>query len=197
MTAPAPAGFASRAAGLLEAAPVAALFLDPATGEALAGNAEAAQLLGCPSGHLPTAWAHVLGAVAPLRQRLLAVEATDRAEFFDSHLARPAGPPEAVLVRARRIIVEGRLVLTIGLVPTIRRNQAEMALAVASRRLEVALAGADLVAAGAPAGRGIGLGLAAARRAWLAAGCPTDAASRDRLLALALDAAEAGTKTPP
>jgi PAS domain S-box-containing protein len=144
MTAPAPAGFAARAAALLEAAPVAALFLDPATGEILAGNAEAALLLECPADALAAAWIHALGENATLRQRLLMVEATEHAEFFDTRLARPAGPPEAVLVRARRLTVEGRVVLTIGLIPTIRRNRAEMALGVANRRLEVALAGADL-----------------------------------------------------
>ncbi len=49
--------------------------------------------------------------------------------------------------------------------------------------------GAALVAAGAPPGRGLGLGLAAARRAWLAEGCPTDGAAKARLRALALEAA--------
>ncbi|WP_279357429.1 CCA tRNA nucleotidyltransferase [Methylobacterium indicum] len=49
--------------------------------------------------------------------------------------------------------------------------------------------GAALVAAGAPPGRGLGQGLAAARHAWLAEGCPTDAAARKRLAALALAAA--------
>ena len=59
------------------------------------------------------------------------------------------------------------------------------------------LAGADLMAAGVPAGRGIGLGLVAAREAWLAEGCGMDAASRERLLALALDAAGVATGTTP
>lgn len=144
MTAPAPAGFADRAAALLAVAPVAALFLDPATGEALAGNAEAAHLLGCHPGAVGETWAHALGDSAALRQRLATVEATERAELFDARLARRAGPPEAVLIRARRLTLEGRVVLTIGLVPTIRRNRAETALIVANRRLEVALAGADL-----------------------------------------------------
>jgi poly(A) polymerase len=49
--------------------------------------------------------------------------------------------------------------------------------------------GAALVAAGAPPGRGLGRGLAEARRAWLAEGCPTDAAAKARLCALALAAA--------
>ena len=70
MTAAARGGFAAQAADLLDAAPVAALFLDPATGEALAGNAEAAQLLDCPVEALPAAWAHALGDNAALRRRL-------------------------------------------------------------------------------------------------------------------------------
>ncbi|MFH6781730.1 MULTISPECIES: CCA tRNA nucleotidyltransferase [Methylobacterium] len=52
--------------------------------------------------------------------------------------------------------------------------------------------GAALVAAGAYPGRGLGRGLAAARRAWLDAGCPTDPAAKARLKALAL-AASRGT----
>jgi poly(A) polymerase len=59
------------------------------------------------------------------------------------------------------------------------------------------LAGGDLVAAGAPTGRGIGRGLAAAQEVWLAEGCPMDAAARTRLLAVALAAVRADTKTPP
>ncbi len=51
------------------------------------------------------------------------------------------------------------------------------------------ITGAALVAAGAPPGRGLGRGLAAARRAWLAEGCPTDPAAKARLRALALEAA--------
>jgi PAS domain S-box-containing protein len=144
MTAPAPVGFAARARALLDAAPVAALFLDPATGEALAGNAEAALILGCTAEGVAEAWAHALGDEAALRQRLPLVEATEQAEVFDARLARPAGAPEPVLIRARRIAVEGRAVLSIGLVPIMRRNRAEMALTVANRRLDVALAGADL-----------------------------------------------------
>ncbi|AWN49832.1 CCA tRNA nucleotidyltransferase [Methylobacterium terrae] len=49
--------------------------------------------------------------------------------------------------------------------------------------------GAALVAAGAPPGRGLGRGLAAARRAWLDAGCPGDAAAKARLRGIALAAA--------
>ncbi|MBP1179064.1 CCA tRNA nucleotidyltransferase [Methylobacterium sp. PvR107] len=51
------------------------------------------------------------------------------------------------------------------------------------------LAGADLVAAGIAPGPAIGRGLAAARKVWLERGCPTGAAARAELLALALDGA--------
>ncbi|AWB19707.1 CCA tRNA nucleotidyltransferase [Methylobacterium currus] len=57
--------------------------------------------------------------------------------------------------------------------------------------------GAALVAAGAPPGRGLGQGLAAARRAWLAEGCPTDAAAKARLRALALASALAAAGGTP
>lgn len=61
--------------------------------------------------------------------------------------------------------------------------------------------GAALVAAGAPPGRALGRGLAAARRAWLAEGCPTDAAAKARLRDLALAAAggtpEDASRSPP
>ncbi|MGY2047580.1 CCA tRNA nucleotidyltransferase [Methylobacterium sp. JK268] len=50
--------------------------------------------------------------------------------------------------------------------------------------------GGLLVARGVTPGPDLGRGLAAARAAWLAEGCPTDAASRHRLLALALAAAK-------
>ncbi|SFL80324.1 CCA tRNA nucleotidyltransferase [Methylobacterium pseudosasicola] len=51
------------------------------------------------------------------------------------------------------------------------------------------LAGADLVAAGVPAGPAIGRGLAAARALWLERGCPTGAEARTELLTRALDSA--------
>lgn len=53
------------------------------------------------------------------------------------------------------------------------------------------LRGADLVKAGVPKGPAVSLGLAAARRTWLAAGCPADPASRAALLREALAAARA------
>jgi hypothetical protein len=53
--------------------------------------------------------------------------------------------------------------------------------------------GAALVARGAAPGRALGAALARARRAWLAAGCPTDPEARERLTALAL----AGGQDPP
>ena len=50
--------------------------------------------------------------------------------------------------------------------------------------------GADLVARGLPPGRGVGIGLKAARELWLAEGCPDDAEARERLIARALEAAK-------
>jgi len=50
------------------------------------------------------------------------------------------------------------------------------------------LTGADLVAAGVPHGRAVGIGLGAAQALWLAQGCPMEEAARDRLLAHALAA---------
>lgn len=49
--------------------------------------------------------------------------------------------------------------------------------------------GADLVKAGIPKGPAVSHGLAAARRMWLADGCPMDAASRAALLRAAVEAA--------
>jgi hypothetical protein len=49
--------------------------------------------------------------------------------------------------------------------------------------------GADLVARGVSPGPWIGRALAAARKDWLARGCPMDAGARAALLAVALDAA--------
>ena len=53
------------------------------------------------------------------------------------------------------------------------------------------LAGADLVAAGLPAGPAIGRGLAAARELWLERGCPADTEARAELLERALASARA------
>ncbi|MGH1572608.1 hypothetical protein ACRAWG_20445 [Methylobacterium sp. P31] len=49
------------------------------------------------------------------------------------------------------------------------------------------LAGADLVAAGVPPGPAIGRGLAAARKIWLALGCPAGPDVRAELMARALE----------
>ncbi|KMO41867.1 poly(A) polymerase [Methylobacterium tarhaniae] len=63
----------------------------------------------------------------------------------------------------------------------------------AERAPVLPVTGAALVAAGASPGRGLGRGLAAARQAWLAQGCPTDPDAEVRLRALAL-AAAGGTR---
>ncbi|WP_132250625.1 CCA tRNA nucleotidyltransferase [Methylobacterium segetis] len=57
----------------------------------------------------------------------------------------------------------------------------------AAPRPVMPLAGADLVARGLAPGPQIGRALAAARKLWLARGCPVDAASRDALLEEALE----------
>jgi hypothetical protein len=51
------------------------------------------------------------------------------------------------------------------------------------------LAGADLVAAGVKPGPALGRGLAAARKIWLALGCPAGEEARAELLARALESA--------
>lgn len=56
--------------------------------------------------------------------------------------------------------------------------------------------GADLLAAGVPAGPAVGRGLAAARRRWLAEGCPTGARVRDGLLAEAVTVAGRAPEDP-
>ncbi len=68
---------------------------------------------------------------------------------------------------------------------------AEAAKLAASGEPVFPLAGSDLVAAGIPAGRAIGKGLAAAKAEWLARGCPEDEASRKDLLQRAISAATA------
>ena len=64
-------------------------------------------------------------------------------------------------------------------------------MAEAGTRPTFPVAGADLVARGVPPGRAVGLGLKAARELWLASGCPDDAEARERLIARALEVAEA------
>ncbi|MFC0282609.1 CCA tRNA nucleotidyltransferase [Camelimonas abortus] len=56
---------------------------------------------------------------------------------------------------------------------------------------QLPLRGADVVALGVKPGPGVGAVMAAARRSWLADGCPTDAAARARLLALVRELAGA------
>ncbi len=59
----------------------------------------------------------------------------------------------------------------------------------AGRAPSFPLAGADLVAAGVPPGPAIGRGLAAARKLWLAHGCPSGVQARAELMARALASA--------
>lgn len=62
-------------------------------------------------------------------------------------------------------------------------------LAASGQRPFFPLTGADLVARGVPPGPAVGAGLRAARALWLAGGCADDAATRDRLIVRALNAA--------
>ncbi|MFC7543073.1 PAS domain-containing protein [Siccirubricoccus deserti] len=140
--------------------------LEPGSLRLLAGNAEAvAMLVGqepAPAasraaalatapvaGHdIATAWEAAL-AVPPhgplLRRRLAEVTSRGRTpEAFEAMLALPGQLPRYLLVRARLLEVAGRTLLSAGLVDLTAHHQAEQALTVAHRRLEVALAGADL-----------------------------------------------------
>ncbi len=58
----------------------------------------------------------------------------------------------------------------------------------AGTRPVLPVTGADLVARGVPPGPGVGQALRAARTLWLAEGCPSDGAAKDRLIAHALAA---------
>ncbi|KQT58265.1 poly(A) polymerase [Methylobacterium sp. Leaf456] len=66
-------------------------------------------------------------------------------------------------------------------------------MAQAGTRPVLPLTGADLVARGVPPGPGVGQALRAARALWLAEGCPSDAAVKDRLLGHALAVTKAST----
>ena len=131
-------------AGVLEASPVATVLLDPADRRLVAGNAEAAILLGCGLAALPAAWDAALAECGTLQHRLAGIRATTTAEVFDIVLGPHGRAPLSLLIRARQVAVLGRMLLSVGLINVARRRQAEAALATANRRLEVALAGADL-----------------------------------------------------
>ncbi|MCB4821833.1 sensor histidine kinase [Roseicella aerolata] len=130
----------------LDLVPVATLLLDWPGLRAIAGNDEAARLLGSARDRLPQVWEGTLAAAAgaALRSRLGAVTARETPEVFDACLAPPGGAPLTVLVRARRLEVEGRSLLSAGLVDITRRQNVEARLAMAHRQLEIALAGAEL-----------------------------------------------------
>ncbi|RYI79533.1 MAG: hypothetical protein EON47_24255, partial [Acetobacteraceae bacterium] len=68
---------------VLDAAPTAALLLRPETQRVVAGNAEAAALLGCTAVDLAATWDSVLANSASLHPRLAEVRATTAAEVFD------------------------------------------------------------------------------------------------------------------
>lgn len=135
----------------LDAVPFATLLLEPEDSALVAGNAEAATLLAATPGSLSRCWRDALEAGEhgrALRDRLAAVTARATPEVFDAVLVAggPGGGrrPRDVLVRARLVEVEGRPLLSAGLVDISRRRRAEAALSAANARLEVALRGADL-----------------------------------------------------
>jgi two-component system CheB/CheR fusion protein len=131
---------------MLDLVPVATLILDRPGLGILAGNAEAAGLLGCRTERLPEVWDAALEGRAgqELRRRLAAVTSRERPEVFDARLERPDRAPKAMLVRARCVELEGWQLISAVLVDITRRTRAEARLATAHRRLEVALAGAEL-----------------------------------------------------
>jgi PAS domain S-box-containing protein len=131
---------------LLEAVPVAAILLDLPGLDLVAGNGEAAAILAATPEALAGPWQE---ALAPphglaLRDRLAAVTSRTAPEVFDAVLTLPDRPPRDLLVRARQVEIDGRLLLSAGFIDITRRHRAETALATAHARLEVALRGADL-----------------------------------------------------
>lgn len=131
---------------MLDLVPVATVILDRPGLGVLAGNAEAAGLLGCRPERLPDAWEMALeGPAGPLlRRRLAAVTSPDKPEMFEARIELPNRAPKAMLVRARCIELEGWQLISAVLVDVTRRTRAEARLATAHRHLEVALAGAEL-----------------------------------------------------
>ncbi|TNC14266.1 CCA tRNA nucleotidyltransferase [Methylobacterium terricola] len=118
------------------------------------------------------------GAEAALHGALAPLVPTDVRRLVAGHGAGPAADAALVLAGEPR--------------PVLTPEAADLLARFADGREPVPVfpvAGAALVAAGAKPGRGLGRGLAAARRAWLDAGCPTDGAAKARLEALALAAA--------
>ncbi|WP_431270427.1 PAS domain-containing protein [Dankookia sp. P2] len=131
---------------MLDLIPVATVILDRPGLGVLAGNAEAAGLLGCRPERLPDVWEAALEGRAgqELCRRLAAVTSRERPEVFDARLAMRDRAPKAMLVRARCVELEGFQLISAVLVDITRRTRAESRLATAHRRLEVALAGAEL-----------------------------------------------------
>ncbi|SFU84389.1 tRNA nucleotidyltransferase/poly(A) polymerase [Methylobacterium sp. 174MFSha1.1] len=124
--------------------------------------------------------------------RLLAFAGAEAALHGALEPLAPADVRRLVAVHGAGALSDAALVLT-GETRPVLTPEAGEALARFAAGAEpvpvLPVTGAALVAAGAPPGRALGRGLAAARRAWLAEGCPTDAAAKARLRALALAAA--------
>ncbi|RAI58617.1 hypothetical protein DOO78_13075 [Roseicella frigidaeris] len=126
--------------------PVPTLLLERPGLRLLLGNGEAAALLGCPPEHLAAAWAAVLGGAegGALAQRLAGIAGDGRTEVFDAPFVLAGARTRAVLVHAREITLEGRRLLSVGLTDITRQQRAEARLARVQRRLDAALAGAEL-----------------------------------------------------
>ena len=135
------------------------------------------------------------------RLRLSNTEAGNLASYART-LAALHGRPRIGTAEMRALAAvhgPGRVAETLAIVageprPTVEADAGEeIARLVGGETPTFPLVGADLVAAGIPPGRPIGLGLAAAKAEWLTRGCPLDGESRSDLLTIALDAARSAS----
>ncbi|WP_018259802.1 CCA tRNA nucleotidyltransferase [Methylobacterium sp. WSM2598] len=127
--------------------------------------------------------ARLAGAAAALAALHGATEAIDAAALR-RQVARHGLPA----------IIDATMILAGEPRPILNEEARELLASLAAGRIAVPLfpvTGAQLVAGGAAPGPGLGRALAAARAAWLAEGCPSDAPARQRLVRLALEAARA------
>ncbi|MDO9709507.1 sensor histidine kinase [Paracraurococcus lichenis] len=124
----------------VDLAPVPTLLLLRDDLEFLAGNAAAAALLGCDREALAGRWEALL-ADAALRLPLARAAAGRGPDLFEASLPMGSKPPRPIRWQARRVELDGRRLLSVGLLdppaPAPDRDLAD-------RRLEVALAGAEL-----------------------------------------------------
>lgn len=141
-----PASSLASLLGALDLLPVPTLLLEQPALRLVAGNRDAAALLDCEAGQLTGTWTALLGSAggAALRERLAAVTGGDQAEAFEAQLPLTETKARAVLVRVQAIEIEGRSLLSVGLTDVTRQQRAEARLARLQRRLDAALAGAEL-----------------------------------------------------